>query len=74
MDLARIVWEKSCSDNTVGSPEIDLASLSNAVQWIRNRFNECLDKAEDVKRLTGSDMDDVGSATHGKTFERISKY
>ncbi|KAJ2615488.1 Serine/threonine-protein kinase [Coemansia sp. RSA 1365] len=36
------------------------AAFNGAVQWVRNRFNECLERAEALKQLTrGNELDNV---------------
>jgi hypothetical protein len=43
-----------------GGPVVNLESLSASVQWIRERFNDCLDRAQDVRNVIG----DVEMSSH----------
>ncbi|RUS30352.1 hypothetical protein BC938DRAFT_479504 [Jimgerdemannia flammicorona] len=50
MDVAKEHWEKQRAELTASSPaKVASSRLNDAVQWIRDRFNECLEKAEIVK-------------------------
>ncbi|KAJ3281534.1 Serine/threonine-protein kinase [Borealophlyctis nickersoniae] len=54
MEVARTVWDRSMGSshnhgNGNGGGGKELGVLSVAVQWIRERFNECLERAEGVR-------------------------
>ncbi|PUU78507.1 hypothetical protein B9Z19DRAFT_1101288 [Tuber borchii] len=52
MDIAGAWWNTSNSRNDQTSPAMAVASMrmNNCVQWVRDRFNEVLEKADFVKR------------------------
>ncbi|KAF9578276.1 Serine/threonine-protein kinase, partial [Lunasporangiospora selenospora] len=50
MDVARRYWEERRQDSKPASTR-----LNSGVQWIRDRFNECLEKAEAAKSRSGID-------------------
>ncbi|RPA90805.1 kinase-like protein [Choiromyces venosus 120613-1] len=52
MDIAGAWWNTSSSRNNQMSPAMAAAStrMNNCVQWVRDRFNEVLEKADFVKR------------------------
>jgi len=52
MDIAGTWWNTSNSRNDQTSPAMAAASMrmNNCVQWVRDRFNEVLEKADFVKR------------------------
>ncbi|KAI8989542.1 kinase-like domain-containing protein [Pilobolus umbonatus] len=47
LHIAQHYWEEQENDE---SERKNILRLNDAVQWMRDRFNECLDKAETVKR------------------------
>ncbi|KAJ3195025.1 Serine/threonine-protein kinase ulk2 [Irineochytrium annulatum] len=47
--------------------KVDVGSLSAAVQWIRERFNECLERAVEVRAVVGED----GGSVTGRPVEKI---
>ncbi|PIA13215.1 kinase-like protein [Coemansia reversa NRRL 1564] len=49
------------SDINAASSSVTVsAAFNGAVQWVRNRFNECLERAEALKQLTrGNELDNV---------------
>ncbi|KAJ3118130.1 Serine/threonine-protein kinase [Phlyctochytrium bullatum] len=57
-------------------PVVHVGSLSAAVHWIRERFNDCLERAQEVKSFLGDDLADAtGPASvgggHGRPVEKI---
>ncbi|KAG0252225.1 Serine/threonine-protein kinase [Mortierella polycephala] len=53
MDVARRYWEERRVESKPASTR-----LNSGVQWIRDRFNECLEKAEAAKSRSGIDHRD----------------
>jgi serine/threonine-protein kinase ULK/ATG1 len=53
MDEARRYWEEKRQDTRPASMR-----LNSGVQWIRDRFNECLEKAEAARLRSGIDHRD----------------
>lgn len=62
MEVARQVWENWNRSKSVG--ERDLRMLSVGVQWVRERFNECLEGAGRCER-------DVEEDEEGRSVERV---
>ncbi|KAG0836473.1 hypothetical protein G6F18_005329 [Rhizopus arrhizus] len=44
LDIAQNYWQKQFVDE-----KKDVARLNDAVQWMREKFNECLDRAESIR-------------------------
>ncbi|KAJ3410671.1 Serine/threonine-protein kinase [Chytridiales sp. JEL 0842] len=67
-------FPNSASLSLGGGPMVNLESLSASVQWIRERFNECLDRAQDVRGVIGADSEDASRAqdsTGARPVERV---
>ncbi|TPX35577.1 hypothetical protein SmJEL517_g02166 [Synchytrium microbalum] len=60
MTVARAVLSR-------GAPGVNLGSLSAAVAWIRDRFNECLERAELARKVMESKPD----MTPARTVEKM---
>ncbi|KAF9325491.1 Serine/threonine-protein kinase [Podila minutissima] len=66
MDVARRYWEERRQESKPAS-----VRLNNGVQWIRDRFNECLEKAESAKVRSGIDhRDESGVVIEKMIYER----
>ncbi|KAG0244036.1 Serine/threonine-protein kinase [Actinomortierella wolfii] len=66
MDVARRYWEEKRSQSKPAS-----ARLNSGVQWIRDRFNECLEKAENAKARSGiDDREESGVVIEKLLYER----
>ncbi|KAF9294323.1 Serine/threonine-protein kinase [Mortierella antarctica] len=66
MDVARRYWEERRQESKPAS-----VRLNNGVQWIRDRFNECLEKAESAKVRSGIDhRDESGIVIEKMIYER----
>ncbi|KAF9374260.1 Serine/threonine-protein kinase [Podila verticillata] len=66
MDVARRYWEERRQESKPAS-----VRLNNGVQWIRDRFNECLEKAETAKVRSGIDhRDESGVVIEKMIYER----
>ncbi|KAF9972266.1 Serine/threonine-protein kinase [Actinomortierella ambigua] len=66
MDVARRYWEEKRAQNKAAS-----ARLNSGVQWIRDRFNECLEKAENAKIRSGiDDREESGVVIEKLLYER----
>ncbi|KAF9899381.1 Serine/threonine-protein kinase, partial [Lobosporangium transversale] len=66
MDVARRYWEERRPGSKPASRR-----LNNGVQWIRDRFNECLEKAEAAKARSGIDhREESGVVIEKLIYER----
>ncbi|GJJ68172.1 serine/threonine-protein kinase ULK2 [Entomortierella parvispora] len=66
MDVARKYWEERRLESKPASQR-----LNNGVQWIRDRFNECLEKAESARQRSGIDhRDESGVVIEKLIYER----
>ncbi|KAG0270902.1 Serine/threonine-protein kinase [Linnemannia exigua] len=66
MDVARHYWEEKRQETKPASMR-----LNSGVQWIRDRFNECLEKAEAAKLRAGIDhRDESGVVIEKLIYER----
>ncbi|KAI1314619.1 Serine/threonine-protein kinase [Mortierella claussenii] len=66
MDVARQYWEERRQESKPASMR-----LNSGVQWIRDRFNECLEKAEAAKVRSGIDhRDESGVVIEKLIYER----
>ncbi|KAG0049829.1 Serine/threonine-protein kinase [Gryganskiella cystojenkinii] len=66
MDVARKYWDDRRQESKPASQR-----LNNSVQWIRDRFNECLDKAESARQRSGIDhRDESGVVIEKLIYER----
>ncbi|KAG9327806.1 hypothetical protein KVV02_000252 [Mortierella alpina] len=66
MDVARRFWEERRVESKPAS-----LRLNSGVQWIRDRFNECLEKAEAAKLRSGIDhRDESGVIIEKLIYER----
>ncbi|KAG0202226.1 Serine/threonine-protein kinase [Mortierella sp. GBA30] len=66
MDVARRYWEERRLESKPASMR-----LNSGVQWIRDRFNECLEKAEAAKLRSGIDhRDESGVIIEKLIYER----
>ncbi|KAG0380146.1 Serine/threonine-protein kinase [Mortierella sp. AD032] len=66
MDVARRYWEERRQETKPASMR-----LNSGVQWIRDRFNECLEKAEAAKLRAGIDhRDESGVVIEKLIYER----
>ncbi|KAF8945725.1 Serine/threonine-protein kinase [Haplosporangium gracile] len=66
MDAARHYWEEKRQDTKPASMR-----LNSGVQWIRDRFNECLEKAEAARLRSGIDhRDESGVVIEKLIYER----
>ncbi|KAF9165460.1 Serine/threonine-protein kinase [Mortierella sp. AD010] len=66
MNVARQYWEERRQDSKPASTR-----LNNGVQWIRDRFNECLEKAESAKVRSGIDnREESGVVIEKLIYER----
>ncbi|KAF9186551.1 Serine/threonine-protein kinase [Haplosporangium sp. Z 767] len=66
MDVARRYWEERRVESKPASTR-----LNSGVQWIRDRFNECLEKAEAAKSRSGIDhRDESGVIIEKLIYER----
>ncbi|KAJ3037464.1 Serine/threonine-protein kinase [Rhizophlyctis rosea] len=83
MDVAKNLWEKQRSSipshntlpylftlsasTTAANPE--LVTLNTTVAWVRDRFNECLEKAETVRHVLASI--EGGDESEGRCVEKV---
>ncbi|KAF9119390.1 Serine/threonine-protein kinase [Mortierella sp. 14UC] len=66
MDVARHYWEEKRQETKPAS-----IRLNSGVQWIRDRFNECLEKAEAARLRSGIDhRDESGIVIEKLIYER----
>ncbi|KAG0301132.1 Serine/threonine-protein kinase [Dissophora globulifera] len=66
MDVARRYWEERRQESKPASTR-----LNSGVQWIRDRFNECLEKAESAKTRSGIDhREESGVVIEKLIYER----
>jgi len=66
MDVARKFWEERRLESKPASQR-----LNSGVQWIRDRFNECLEKAESARQRSGIDhRDESGVVIEKLIYER----
>ncbi|KAG0010988.1 Serine/threonine-protein kinase, partial [Entomortierella chlamydospora] len=66
MNVARQYWEERRQESKPASTR-----LNNGVQWIRDRFNECLEKAESAKVRSGIDnREESGVVIEKLIYER----
>ncbi|KAI8848826.1 hypothetical protein BC829DRAFT_393120 [Chytridium lagenaria] len=69
IEAAKAVWGG-------GAGKVDVTSLSAAVQWIRERFGECLERAQEVRGFLGEEGEggEAGNAAGtgvGRPVERV---
>jgi serine/threonine-protein kinase ULK/ATG1 len=66
MDVARKYWQERRLESKPASQR-----LNSGVQWIRDRFNECLDKAESARQRSGIDhRDESGVVVEKLIYDR----
>ncbi|KAJ3200134.1 Serine/threonine-protein kinase, partial [Dinochytrium kinnereticum] len=71
IEAAKVVWGWVVGGGGRGVV-VNVGSLSEAVQWIRERFNECLERAQDCRGFLGDGEDGGGGGEGGgRPVERV---
>lgn len=65
MDIAAEWWSQASQESAVVSP-----GISSLIQWVRDKFNDCVDKAEDARVRSESADNKLNESAERLLFER----
>jgi serine/threonine-protein kinase ULK/ATG1 len=70
LNVAQHYWQQ-CSDVEEGDKNV-MTSLNDAVQWMRDKFNECLKRAESIKDKHSVENSCVEKLLYDRALEMVS--